>query len=179
MIEADLLPPQQEIEAAHALLGDPPSQRKVLEMAVRLSDAGIEPIEIFKRATLEALRAALASDKLPPRRDAKLKGSSGNEFQAAKQWWTHKLTGHPKPSTVVANELNMTYQAINRALKRHRMLAKERALFDLAWNGPDGPDFAMMKAWEDYRDELRKPLTDEIRNVSPEQADLIRIVTKF
>lgn len=181
----DLLPPNQECLACHALLGDPPSQRAVLELAVRLADAGREPIELFKRATLHSLREALKVDKLPPRPDARKRGADGDEFVMAVVWWKLRLTGKRYPTKVAAQELATTAPAINRARRRHGDLsdrpdlAKGRALFDLAWNGQDGPDFHWLKELEDYREELQKPLGEILKTLPPDQAELLRIATKF
>lgn len=185
MIPADLLPPNQERIACHALLGDPSSQRDVLEMVVRLADAGIEPIELFRRAALHSLREALKADKLPPRPDARKRGADGDEFVMAVVWWKLSLTGKRYPTKVAAQELATTAPAINRARKRHGDLsgrpdmAKERALFDLAWNGPDGPDSPWFKEWEDYREELRKPLDEILKTLPPDKAELLRNAIKY
>lgn len=167
MEKSDLLPPHQIAIAGNALLGDPASQRAVLELVVVLTDAGIEPVDVFKKAALESLRVALANNKLQSRRNAKIKGGEGKEFSIAVLWWKEKLGGHPKVSTSVEQQLDPTGNknlkpAINRAVKLHGKLAKERALFELVWGGPDGPNLNWVGAWESYRIELMKPAQEAI-----------------
>jgi hypothetical protein len=185
MIPIDLLPPNQERTACHALLGDPPSQRTVLEMAVKLADAGVESIGIFKEAALHSLREALKANMLPPRPDARKKGADGDQFVMAAAWWKAKLTGKRYPTKATALQLATSAPAINRARKRHGDLsgrpdmAKERALFDLAWNGRGGPDIRWIKEWERCREELRKPLGEILKTLPPEAADLLRKAVKL
>lgn len=179
MNENELLPPNQNIKAVNALLGDSPSQREVLEMAVHLAEAGIEPIEIFKQAALTALKTALENGKLPAPRDAKKKGSDGEEFKLAVMWWKAELTGHPKPGSAVAYAIDPggkknLLPAISRATKRHSLLAKERALFALAWNSESGPNTKWILEWDKYRDELQGWWRQHVDALPPEVVDLLR-----
>lgn len=179
MTESDLLPPSQATAAINALLEDSASQRKVLEMAVALSDAGIEPIEIFKVAAMESLRTALKKNTLQSQRKATKKGSAGREFQIAVEWWKERLTGHPKPATLVerlldSNGTQNLKPAISRAKKRHGKLARERALFYLAIFGNEGyPDPHWMNEWQRYRIELSKPLREAIKKMPKEISELM------
>lgn len=179
MTESDLLPPNQAAAAIGALLGDSASQREVLEMAVALSDAAIEPIEIFKVAAMESLRTTLKKNKLQSRRKATKKGAAGNEFQTAVKWWEAELTGHPKPTTSVEQQLdpNNTKNlkpGISRAKKRHGKLAKERALFYLAMFGEEGyPSPCWMNEWQQHRIELSKLLREEIKKMPKEISELM------
>lgn len=179
MTKPDLLPPNQNAAAINALLGDSASQRKVLEMAVALSDAGIEPIKIFKMAAMESLRTALKKNKLPPRRNARKNGAAGGEFQTAIEWWKAKLTNHPKPATSVEQQLDPSgtknlKPAISRAVKRHGKLAKERALFELAMFGKEGyPDLYWINEWQQYRNELSKPMIEAIKKMPKEISELM------
>ena len=183
MNEFDLLTSNQIVLARNALVGDSAAQRAVLEMAVALADAGIQPIDVFKEAALESLRIALKNDKLQSRENANKKGSKGKEFTMAIEYWKAKLTGHPKPSSSVENMLDPSGKknlkpAIDRAVNRHGLLAKERALFHLSW-GQDGPDFMWLAIWEAYRLELQKPMEKAIDKVklSAKTADILK--TKF
>ena len=173
MNSADMLAGNQEALAVNALIGDPRSQRAVLEMAVLLAEAGIEPVEIFKRAAMVALKAALVANKLPPRPDARKAASDGEEFETARACWVEKLRGHPKAKTMVAVARNKTFQAINRALKRHSLLAKERALFDLAWKGEGGPDWDWMIQWERYNTEIRGWWREHQEELPPDVVDVL------
>ena len=169
---------QQQDIAVNALLGDPAAQRAALEAAVKMADAGIEPTEIFKKAALHSLRAALDNDKLPAARDSKKKGADGKEFNIAVRWWRHKLTGEKKPTTLTAHELGVKPSAINRARRRHgdlsgrADLAKERALAELAWN-ESGFNLEWVKPWEDYRRELAGYWRRHRDELPPESVELL------
>lgn len=178
MTESALLPPNQASAAIGALLGDTASQRKVLEMAVALSDAGIEPIEIFKVAAMESLRTALKRNKLQSRRKATKKGSEGKEFKIAVEWWKAKLSNHPKPATTVEHQIDPSGKknlkpAIARAVRRHGKLAKERALFYLAMGDEHGPNVFYWTEWQRYRDELSVPLHKAIKDMPKEISELM------
>ena len=150
-------------------------------MAIALSDAGIEPIDIFKMAAMESLRTALKKNRLQSREKATKKGSAGKEFTTAVEWWKEKLSGHPKPATSVEHQLDPDNKkktlkpAISRAVRRHRELAKERALFYLAFSSSeDGcPNFDWVKEWERYRVELFKPLCEVIKKKPKEISELM------
>jgi hypothetical protein len=188
MTESDLLPPDQAAAAIGALLGDSASQREVLEMAVALSDAGIEPIEIFKMAAMESLRTTLKKNKLQSSRKATIKGSAGKEFKTAVEWWKAKLTGHSSPAISVWHQLypdsfapgtrelpkKNKLSAISRAVKRQGKRAKERALFYLAFFGKEGyPDPHWMNEWQQHRIELSKPLRETIKKMPKEISELM------
>lgn len=180
MTDIDLLPPNQRRQAYNALTGDEPSQRAVLELTVRLAEQGIEPIEIFKRAALAAQKMALLRGKLPRHQDAKRKGSSGREFGIAVAWWIAKLRGDRSPAKSVDAEFYSSgpkphYAAINRARKRHGDLsdlskrpdlAKERALYALAWpDNADSPNVRWAREWDLYRSVLEtswRSIQDEL-----------------
>ena len=149
-------------------------------MAIALSDAGIEPIDIFKVAAMESLRTALKKNRLQPRKKATKKGSAGKEFTTAVEWWKEKLSGHPKPATSVEHQLDPDNKkktlkpAISRAVRRHGKLAKERALFYLAFFSKDGyPNLYWMNEWERYRVELSKPLREAIKKMPKEISELM------
>lgn len=179
MTESDLLPPNQAALAIGALLGDSVAQREVLELAIVLSDAGIEPIDIFKVAAMESLRIMLNRNKLQSRRKATKKGAAGKEFNIAVEWWKAKLSGHPKPTTSVEHQLDPDNTknlkpSISRAVKRHQRPARERALFYLAMFGKEGyPDPYWMNEWQRYRNELSKPLHEAIKRMPKEISELM------
>lgn len=179
MTASDLFPEDQATAAIGALLGDSASQREVLEMAIALSDAGIEPVEIFKVAAMKSLRTALKKNKLPSRRNATKKGAEGKEFQRAVEWWKKKLIGHSKPATAVEQDLDPDNTknlkpAISRAKKRHGKLAEERALFELAMFGNKGyPDPHWMNEWQQCRIKLSKPLLEAIKKMPKEISKLM------
>jgi hypothetical protein len=177
---ADLFPSNQHSIAVNALIGDEHYQRRVLELAVRLADAEVDPIEIFKRAALYSLRVALERNKLPSPPDKRKKGSSGDEFLLAIAYEKAVLMGRKSPAKFVMADFSVTYPAINRARKRHgdlsggANLAKERALFELAMGDSSGPDLAWWPKWEEYRQWLYTVLDAEVERLLPEHAEYVR-----
>lgn len=184
MIDTQLLPPNQYRLAIGARLGDPPSQRAVLELTVRLAEAGIEPVKEFKEAALHSLRAALSEGRLPRRRDARRKGTGGNEFQLAVAYSKAKLTGKKKPASVVSldatGDERRLLPAITRARKRHGDLskkpdlAKERALYELAMGDESGPDLKWVKEWGLYRAQLQNYWKTIGNDLPPESVALLK-----
>lgn len=183
MMDTQLLPPNQYRLAINARLGDPPSQRAVLELTVRLAEAGIEPIEEFKEAALHCLRAAL-SEGLPRCRDARRKGADGNEFQLAVAYSKAMLTGKKKPASVVSldatGDERKLLTAIYRARRRHGDLskkpdlAKERALYELAMGDESGPNLKWVKEWGLYRAQLQNYWKTIENDLPPESVKLLK-----
>ncbi len=144
MSDFDLLPPNQRELAVYALLGNLPCQRAVLERAVRLAEAGIEPIDVFKRAVMVSLKNALDKGRLPASRSrgGTSKGADGVAFKAAVAYWKefhlNGKSGANKRATIDCEFNNPKYVSV--AVKNFGEIAEVAALRELAHGDESGPD---------------------------------------
>lgn len=151
-------PEFQEYIAASALQGDKRAYRRILWIACMLADAGVEPIEIFKVAALQALRHVVEHGTFPKEDNKHHAGDEGKGLALAVAWWEHKELdpGCQKISTLVAFEHGAKDSNVSRALKQygnagegHGGVARGIALHRLAWT-PEGPTewFEKHRAWQ-------------------------------
>lgn len=178
--DAELLPPHQRRHALHALLGDSPSQRIVLELTVRLAEAGIEPIPIFKRAALAALKTSLATDNLPSlkRRGGQRKGPDGAQFQLAVDYWEevfiHGKRGAGKRAALkrmrtdgiaeieIESEEKKYAKYVSEAVARCGDIAKAKALLRLALGDKSGQNMTWWRKFEKFSEQLQHEVVDAI-----------------
>ncbi len=152
MIDRDLTLPYQRKIGLNALLGDIPSQRKVLEMAVRLSDAGVDPMPEFKSAVLYALRMALERDQLPPKnkRGGQRLGNESRNFRIAMSYWKDVfLNGEAGANKRTMAEWRCSSAAmVSKQVKFYGDMAKVAALRDLAF-GDSSLNPHWFNQWQD------------------------------
>lgn len=157
-IDATLLPPNQQRIAVHALLGDGPSQRAVLDLTVALAEVGITPVEIFQRAALVALKASLENGRLPApkHRGGKRQGKDAGRFKAAVSYWREYFLrgkrGANKRATLERRYDNAKY--VSDAVTHYGPLAKLAALQELALGDESGPNLLWVREWQAAKDEL-------------------------
>lgn len=165
MADTDLLPPNQQVLAHNAkltmgkdMIGDGPAQYAVLALAVRLAEAGIEPIEEFKQAAMLCLKRAVESGQMPQanKRGRPGKGDEAASFKIAVTYWKLRY----ERGKAGANKLAMLIAGVAReaqvtnAVKLHGPMARRAALWSLCYDNESGPNITYCRELEKLDHEI-------------------------
>jgi len=134
------------------MIGDGPSQYAVLALAVRLAEAGIEPIEEFKQAAMLCLKRAVETRQMPQpnRKGRPSKGKDASSFEIAVIYWKEVYIRGKAGANMRATQVALVKREsqVTNAVKLHGPHARHAALRELCWGDENGPNFTYYRELE-------------------------------